>query len=128
MREGESTLPVPPHASRITHHAPRTMAERVIVGMSGGVDSAVAAGLLARSGCEVIGCTMLVWSPPGVEMGFTDSCCGLSAAEDARRVAAALGIRHYVLDLRDVFYREVVANYVAEYRRGRTPNPCIRCN
>lgn len=102
--------------------------ERVLVGMSGGVDSSVAAGLLARAGYDVVGCTLLVWSPPGVEMGFTDSCCGLGAAEDARRVAACLGIRHYVLDLRDVFYREVVENYLSEYRSGRTPNPCIRCN
>jgi tRNA-uridine 2-sulfurtransferase len=104
------------------------VSERVLVGMSGGVDSSVAAGLLQQAGHEVIGCTMLVWSPPGVDMGYSDSCCGLSAAEDARRVAAALGIRHYVLDLRDVFYREVVQDYVAEYRQGRTPNPCIRCN
>ena len=87
--------------------------ERVLVGMSGGVDSSVAAGLLARAGYEVIGCTMLVWSPPGVDMGYSDSCCGLSAAEDARRVAACLGIPHYVLDLRDVFYREVVKRILA---------------
>jgi tRNA-specific 2-thiouridylase len=104
------------------------MGERLIVGMSGGVDSSVAAGLLARAGYEVIGCTMLVWSPPGVDMGFSDSCCGFAAAEDARRVAGCLGIRHYVLDLRDVFYRQVVENYVSEYRQGRTPNPCVRCN
>lgn len=104
------------------------MAERVVVGMSGGVDSSVAAALLAEAGYEVIGCTMLVWSPPGVDMGFAESCCGLDAAEDARRVASALGIPHYVIDLREVFYRDVVQDYVAEYRRGRTPNPCIRCN
>jgi tRNA-specific 2-thiouridylase len=96
--------------------------------MSGGVDSSVAAALLQRQGYEVIGATMLVWSPPGVEMNHTDSCCGLSAAEDARRVCARLGIRHYTLDFRDVFHDTIVRNYVEEYSRGRTPNPCVRCN
>src|SRR5438270_391201 len=102
--------------------------ERVVVGMSGGVDSSVAAALLLEQSFEVIGATMLVWSPPGVEMGYADSCCGLSAAEDARRVCARLGIRHYTLDFRDLFYESIVRNYVEEYARGRTPNPCVRCN
>src|SRR5205807_8093138 len=86
--------------------------KRVVVGMSGGVDSSVAAALLLEQGYEVIGATMLVWSPPGVEMGYADSCCGLSAAEDARRVCARLGIRHYTLDFRDLFYESIVRNYV----------------
>ena len=55
-------------------------------------------------------------------------CCGLGAAEDARRVAAVLGIRHYVLDFQEIFYETVIRDYAAEYRAGRTPNPCIRCN
>ncbi|MBM3459416.1 MAG: tRNA 2-thiouridine(34) synthase MnmA [Armatimonadetes bacterium] len=101
---------------------------RVVVGMSGGVDSSLAAALLVEQGCEVIGATMLVWSPPGVDMEYADSCCGLSAAEDARRVCHHLGIRHYVLDLRDEFYDRIVRNYVEEYLQGRTPNPCVRCN
>jgi tRNA-specific 2-thiouridylase len=96
--------------------------------MSGGVDSSVAAALLLEQGYEVIGATMLVWSPPGVEMNHSESCCGLSAAEDARRVCARLGIRHYTLDFKDVFYETIIRNYVAEYQRGRTPNPCVRCN
>lgn len=102
--------------------------ERVVVGMSGGVDSSVAAAVLLEQGYEVIGATMLVWSPPGVEMNYSDSCCGLSAAEDARRVCARLGIRHYTLDFKDVFYDTIIRNYVAEYGRGRTPNPCVLCN
>jgi tRNA-specific 2-thiouridylase len=101
---------------------------RILVGMSGGVDSSVAAALLLEQGYEVVGATMLVWAPPGVDMNYSDSCCGLSAAEDARRVCARLGIRHYTLDFKDVFYDRIIRNYVEEYRRGRTPNPCVLCN
>jgi tRNA-specific 2-thiouridylase len=96
--------------------------------MSGGVDSSVAAAVLQEQGYEVIGATMLVWSPPGVDMNHSDSCCGLSAAEDARRVCARLGIRHYTLDFKDVFYDRIIRNYAEEYARGRTPNPCVLCN
>jgi tRNA-specific 2-thiouridylase len=102
--------------------------ERVVVGMSGGVDSSVTAAVLLEQGYEVIGATMLVWSPPGVDMNYSDSCCGLSAAEDARRVCARLGIRHYTLDFKEVFYEKIIRNYVSEYRAGRTPNPCVLCN
>jgi tRNA-specific 2-thiouridylase len=104
------------------------MKERIIVGMSGGVDSSVAAALLVEQGFEVIGVTMLIWDPPWVDTREVRGCCGLGAAEDARRVAAALGIRHYVLDFQEVFYHTVIQDYAAEYRAGRTPNPCIRCN
>ena len=104
------------------------MKERVVVGMSGGVDSAVTAALLLEEGFEVIGVTMLIWNPPGMDRADQGGCCGLGAAEDARRVAARLGIRHYVLDFQEIFYETVVRNYADEYRAGRTPNPCIRCN
>ncbi len=102
---------------------------RVLVAMSGGVDSSVAAALLARQGYDVVGVTMNVWpeqDPNAVVR--EDACCSLSAAEDARRVAAQLGIPHYVLNLKETFADKVMGLFFAEYARGRTPNPCVRCN
>lgn len=104
--------------------------ERVVVGMSGGVDSSVAAALLLEQGYEVIGVTLNLSARVTVDEAVErdDACCTLSAVEDARRVADRLGIAHYCLNFRDIFNEKVVANFVAEYRRGRTPNPCVRCN
>lgn len=102
---------------------------RVAVAMSGGVDSAVAAALLVEEGCEVIGLTMNLWPdwlPPAD--GATRACCGVSAIDDARAAADILGIRHFVLNLREAFEREVIGYFVDEYARGRTPNPCVACN
>ena len=102
---------------------------RVLVAMSGGVDSSVAAALLQREGHDVIGVTMNVWpeqDPNAVVR--EDACCSLAAAEDARRVAAHLGVPHYVLNLKDVFAERVIGRFYQEYARGRTPNPCVRCN
>lgn len=106
------------------------MGQRIVVGMSGGVDSAVAAALLKEQGYDVIGVTLNLSPKVDGEDAWErdDSCCGLSASEDARRVADRLGIPHYVLNFRDVFAEKVIANFLGEYRRGRTPNPCIRCN
>jgi tRNA-specific 2-thiouridylase len=98
--------------------------------MSGGVDSSVAAALLLEQGYEVVGLTMQIWPRDRAEevcLGVR-ACCGLEAVEDARRVARALGIRHYVLDLREAFRRLVIEPFCDEYGRGRTPNPCILCN
>jgi len=102
------------------------MKERVLLGMSGGVDSSVAAFLLQEQGYEVIGATMRLWvDEENLDMG---GCCSLSAVEDARFVAQKLGIPHYVLNYKEAFRTEVVDYFVAEYRAGRTPNPCIACN
>jgi len=106
------------------------MIQRVVVAMSGGVDSSVAAALLKEQGYEVIGVTLNLWPKlsPEETLARHDACCSLSAVEDARRVADKLGIPHYVLNFRDVFQRTVIDDFVREYSRGRTPNPCIRCN
>ncbi|MGH8945329.1 MAG: tRNA 2-thiouridine(34) synthase MnmA [Acidimicrobiia bacterium] len=100
---------------------------RALVAMSGGVDSSVAAALMKERGHDVIGITLKLWSGPGGEAP-TAGCCTLSDSEDARRVAAQLDIPYYVLDYADRFDIGVIDNFVADYSRGRTPNPCIECN
>lgn len=103
---------------------------RVVCAMSGGVDSSVAAALLVEAGYEVIGITMNIWPSPKTpdDTERFGGCCSLSATDDAKKVAYRLGIPHYTFDFREVFKEEVIENFVSEYRRGRTPNPCIRCN
>jgi len=96
---------------------------RVLVALSGGVDSSVAAALLREAGHEVVGATMKLWG------GESDSgCCSVADVEDARRVAQQLGIVHHVFNFTDDFDRQVVAPYVADHAAGRTPNPCVSCN
>ena len=105
------------------------MAEKVVVGMSGGVDSSVAAYLLKEQGYEVIGVTMQIWQEEVSHVQEENGgCCGLSAVDDARRVADRLGIRYYVMNFRDEFQKNVIDYFVDEYLHGRTPNPCIACN
>jgi tRNA-specific 2-thiouridylase len=102
---------------------------RVIVAMSGGVDSAVAAGLLARQGYEVIGVTMRLWTLEDPQAPrHRRRCCSVEDSEDAREAAQALGIPYYVLNLERDFQESVVDYFLREYQRGRTPNPCLACN
>ncbi|MDD8024878.1 MAG: tRNA 2-thiouridine(34) synthase MnmA [Acidobacteriota bacterium] len=102
----------------------------VAVAMSGGVDSSVAAALLQEAGFDVFGLTMDLFHPPGGRCGEDASpgCCGSGARRDAGAVAATLGIPFFVADFRRTFEKAVIEDFVAEYRRGRTPNPCLRCN
>lgn len=104
------------------------MKQKVVVGMSGGVDSSVAAYLLKEQGYDVIGVTMKIWQEEDSCSIDNGGCCGLSAVEDARRVADVLGIPYYVMDFRKEFKAEVIDNFLSEYLCGRTPNPCIVCN
>jgi len=101
--------------------------QRVLLGMSGGVDSSVAGYLLREQGYEVVGVTMKVW-PQDCISRAEDKCCGPQAVADARSVAHALGIPHYVVDEADQFERVVIDYFASEYQAGRTPNPCVMCN
>jgi tRNA-uridine 2-sulfurtransferase len=105
----------------------RTGNRRVVVGMSGGVDSSAAAALLLEQGYEVIGITLKLW-PQDCVSRAEDKCCGPQAVSDARQVCDRLGVPFYLVDEAEDFQRRVVEYFAAEYRAGRTPNPCVMCN
>ncbi|CDI49608.1 tRNA-specific 2-thiouridylase MnmA [Clostridium tetani 12124569] len=104
------------------------MKKKVLVGMSGGVDSSVAAYLLKEQGYEVIGATMQIWQDDKEFIEREGGCCSLSAVADARRVANKIGIPFYVMNFKDAFKKNVIDYFVDEYMEGRTPNPCVACN
>lgn len=105
------------------------MKKKVVVGMSGGVDSSVAAWLLKEQGYDVIGVTMQIWQDEEEEvLEENGGCCGQSAVDDARRVAEQIGIPYYVMNFKDVFRRNVMDYFTESYLCGKTPNPCIACN
>jgi len=104
------------------------VAERVVVAMSGGVDSSVSAALLHEQGYEVIGVTMKLWDGPETTTAHHKTCCTLDDVSDARRVAASLGIPFYVVNFKAQFAQHVIDYFVDTYRQGATPNPCVQCN
>ena len=108
----------------------RSVSERVVVAMSGGVDSSVALLKVLEAGYEAIGITMKLWEyrAVGGELLGESNCCPVDAINDARDVCVSLGVPHYTLDFQDVFRTQVIDNFVEEYLGGRTPNPCVRCN
>ena len=103
--------------------------KKVVVGMSGGVDSSVAAWLLKEQGYDVIGVTMQIWQDEDLQAQEENGgCCGLKAVDDARMVAQTIGIPYYVMNFKKEFKDLVIQDFVQEYSLGHTPNPCIRCN
>jgi tRNA-specific 2-thiouridylase len=98
---------------------------RIVIAMSGGVDSSVAAALIAREGCDAVGVTLRLYDAPSSRKG---ACCAGQDIADAKRVADKLGIAHYVLDYEERFRKAVVEDFAASYAKGETPIPCVRCN
>ena len=102
--------------------------KKVMIGMSGGVDSSVAASLLQKESLEVIGATMKLYNNEDIDFVSEKTCCSLDDVLDAKSVCARLGIRHYTLNMTDDFKKEVIERFISAYQNGFTPNPCIDCN
>src|SRR5258708_25718465 len=106
---------------------PAAVKTRVVVGMSGGVDSSAAAALLLEQGYDVVGITLKLW-PQDCGSRAEDKCCGPQAVMDARSVSHKLGIPYYLVDEAEDFQKQVINYFAEEYKAGRTPNPCVMCN
>ena len=104
------------------------MSKRVLIGMSGGIDSTVAAILLLEQGYELVGATFRTFDPSPIANSPSPNCASEQSILDAQHMAATLGFEHHILDFRDTFREHVIANFVSEYAHGRTPNPCVLCN
>ena len=104
------------------------MSKRVLIGMSGGIDSTVAAILLLEQGYELVGATFRTFDPSPITNSPSPNCASEQSILDAQRMAATLGFEHHILDFRDTFREHVIGNFVSEYACGRTPNPCVMCN
>lgn len=104
------------------------MSKRVLIGMSGGIDSTVAAILLLEQGYELVGATFRTFDPSPIANSQSPNCASEQSILDAQHMAATLGFEHHILDFRDTFREHVIANFVSEYANGRTPNPCVMCN
>ena len=104
------------------------MSKRVLIGMSGGIDSTVAAILLLEQGYELVGATFRTFDPSTIANSPSPNCASEQSILDAQHMAATLGFEHHILDFRDTFREHVIANFVSEYAHGRTPNPCVMCN
>lgn len=102
--------------------------KKIMIGMSGGVDSSVAAFLLQKESFEVIGATMKLYNNEDIDFVSEKTCCSLDDVLDAKSVCARLGIRHYTLNMTDDFKKEVIERFISAYQNGFTPNPCIDCN
>ena len=104
------------------------MSKRVLIGMSGGIDSTVAAILLLEQGYELVGATFRTFDPSTIANSPSPNCASEQSILDAQHMASTLGFEHHILDFRDTFREHVIANFVSEYAHGRTPNPCVMCN
>ncbi len=111
------------------HHINLSKDKRILVAMSGGIDSSITAVLLKKAGYDIVGITMKTWDYESSKINSKETgCCSLDSINDARMIAVKFGFPHYVLDIREEFSKTIISNFIDEYLSGRTPNPCVLCN